>query len=153
MFFGSHEETHLARPFTEVTMTRFELRVIGAARVENKMRKAAAASENVPKLTHAWAVDTVAKIRRKRNPPRRRGQTYRRTGRLKRGWKVEKGAKSSVIVNTANRGGRQYAMYVVGDQRGNRQAWMHRGRWWVARDEIEKEIPELRDEILDEIGV
>jgi len=69
-------------------------------------------------------------------PPERPGQQYVRTGRLGRSWKHKRYRKTKSRVewgveNKAAQRGRVYPSYVVGDEQG-RQAWMHKGRWWVA---------------------
>jgi hypothetical protein len=72
-------------------------------------------------------------------PPERPGQRYKRTGRLGRSWKVSTRGQSVIIENTA-----PYSGYVVGDGAGQRQAWMHRGRWWLMRDMVDEKRPELK---------
>ena len=77
-------------------------------------------------------------------PPERPGQRYVRTGTLGRSWKhrVIKKTRSRVEVgveNTASQKGRNYASYPLGDDEG-RQAWMHRGRWWVALQKYEATV-------------
>ena len=42
-------------------------------------------------------------------------------------------------------------MYVVGDAKGKGQAWMHAGRWWIARPLVEEEVPALRAAIEKDI--
>jgi hypothetical protein len=72
-------------------------------------------------------------------PPERPGQRYKRTGRLGRSWKVSTRGQSVIIENTA-----PYSGYVVGDGAGQRQAWFHRGRWWLMRDMVDEKRPELK---------
>jgi hypothetical protein len=36
-----------------------------------------------------------------------------------------------------------YASFVVGDDQGQDQAWMHRGRWWVGAQEITNRTSDL----------
>lgn len=54
-------------------------------------------------------------------PPPRPGQRYRRTGRLRGGWTHSRGAMG--VGRLSNNV--PYAQYV----QGQRQGWMHRGRW------------------------
>lgn len=73
--------------------------------------------------------------------PERPGQTYIRTGNLGERWAHRRvGPSTAAFVNTAD-----YATYVVGDEDGGGQAWMHFGRWWTARDRVEAKFPELID--------
>lgn len=91
--------------------------------------------------TKKWADQTSKTLRQTPYPSRRPGQRYVRKGRLTASWRYERrGMGHYAIFNRANRGGRFYAGYVVG--RG-KQAWMHKGRWWVTEDIIEKRIPKL----------
>ena len=36
------------------------------------------------------------------------------------------------------------AASVNGNGAGRRQAWMHRGRWWLMRDMVDEKRPELK---------
>jgi hypothetical protein len=130
-------------------MSNVSIKVTGSARVANKFRAMAGKSKNTDPVTKAWAEKTRLKLRAKKYPPKRPGQKYKRTGRLGTSWKKRKAGKNTwAIINDASFKGRTYARYVVGDSKGNRQAWMHSGRWWVARDVIEENIPELRTELV-----
>lgn len=78
-------------------------------------------------------------------PAKRR---YQRTGLLGARWSIEyKGESGYIIKNTAARKGRKYGVYVVGDSYGQRQAWMHQGRWQVFRDVADEEIDKLPPEL------
>lgn len=72
---------------------------------------------------------------------------YQRTGLLGSRWAIEERGQGYTISNTAARRGREYGIYVVGDAYGNRQAWMHQGRWQVFRDVAEDEIAKLPPEM------
>ena len=75
-----------------------------------------------------------------------------RTGTYFRSWKIEQvGNTGYKLENTAARKGRAYAVYVGGDAYGNRQAWMHVGRWNVTRDVVEEEVEKLPEDIEKEI--
>jgi hypothetical protein len=99
---------------------------------------------NVPGINSAlgrimalWARTVVATRLRGRGhyPAPPAGSTYIRTGRLGAGWDVRMtGPLEHRIVNPTI-----YATYVVGE----RQAWMHRGRWWTARQRIDAALPDL----------
>jgi|WetSurSiteA1Bulk_404760.scaffolds.fasta_scaffold35497_2 hypothetical protein len=88
-------------------------------------------------------------------PPPRPNQKYIRTFNLRDSWEIlhyqERGYR---IRNAARKpGGGYYPTYVVGDSYGKRQAWMHVGRWFVARDVVEEEVGKLPAEISKHIMV
>lgn len=133
-------------------MPDFSMKVTGSTRVANNMRTRAANAKNTYPITYAWAQKVRAKLKSKPYPPKRMGQKYIRTGQLANRWKVAYAGKNSVsIVNEAEQRGRKYATYVVGDSKGSGQAWMHKGRWWLARPVIDDEIPELKDDITEHV--
>ena len=72
-------------------------------------------------------------------PPKRPGQTYKRTGNLANRWAVEK-QSGWALVNRAD-----YSRYVVGLP--SEQAWMHEGRWWSAAHLLVRDTPLLIDMI------
>lgn len=124
----------------DVSMSRgaisFEVR--GINRVRNQLRTIAAF---YPRKVDDVAQVDLQRIRRmlkaKPYPAKRPGQKYVRTGLLANKWAVER-VKPGLwrIVNNASLRGRVYAGYVV----GNRQAWMHKNRWWIASEEIDREM-------------
>lgn len=62
--------------------------------------------------------------------------TYKRTGRLPISWSVKRGMGGRIeIVNSTD-----YAQWVVGR---DTQARIHRGRWYIAEDEVEQQVPQL----------
>lgn len=79
-----------------------------------------------------WAADVVADA--KRYPPERQGQSYKRTFRFKRGWRITPArfVGGSLQVRIENR--TPYGPQVVGDSRGQGQSGWHVGRWYVWRD-------------------
>lgn len=88
-----------------------------------------------------WSQDLVrTMLKGMRNyPPERPGQRYRRTGKLGGSWGTRQaGRLQRSIYNTA-----VYSVYVVGNAEGSGQAWMHRGRWWLARRRILSYVPSL----------
>ena len=89
------------------------------------------------------ALDNVRKTFRD-YPEKRPGQTYRRTFRFKRSWKIRRlGDTGWRISNTARFRGRAYPQFVMGDAQGRGQAWMHKRRWPVFRDEVEREFSKV----------
>ena len=94
----------------------------------------------VVNTTYDWAqLHVMRHLSVKPYPPERPGQRYKRTGNLKRSW--EAGVRGNVVYT---KNAMPYAGYVVGDSAGQRQAWMHRGRWYVMRDMVEEKTPELK---------
>lgn len=119
----------------------FSQEIRGYNRVRNALRKLA--SQN-PSLVQQVGEERIKAIRtllrRQKYPAQRPNQKYRRSGELSRRWAVQnQQAGRWAITNLASRKGRLYADYVVGPG----QAWMHRGRWWLARDVIEGQMKEF----------
>lgn len=89
-----------------------------------------------------WAKETRAALKGHgypaAPPPRKGRRPYHRTGRLANSYfSARKALAHYQIANSAD-----YASYVIGDEEG-RQAWMHLGRWYIARSEIEKSLDRL----------
>lgn len=119
---------------------RFTVSVYGQKAVANTLRGAAASMpRQVANTTYDWAQTHVMRhLSVKPYPAARPGQRYKRTGRLGRGWRSGVRGRAVYIENVT-----PYAGYVVGDGKGKRQAWMHRGRWYVMRAEVERQRPQL----------
>jgi hypothetical protein len=108
----------------------------------------------VPKIGRRKIYDAMNRITREMEgyPAERPGQRYKRTGNLGFSWDVKKIERGYVVENTAkDKRGRLYGKWVVGDAYGKKQAWMHRGRWPLLRDVVEKEIDGLPKAIANEI--
>ncbi|MFQ5494997.1 MAG: hypothetical protein ACE5EX_06410 [Phycisphaerae bacterium] len=134
----------------------FSIDLHGYNRVRNNLRRAAADMPHIAEREALkWARETRLILRSTRYPPKRRGQTYRRTGRLANSWRAAHLPTGATILNTAHRRGRFYSRYVVGNARGAGQAWFHKTfgdrssvprhgrskRWWKARDVVDEEVP------------
>ena len=86
-------------------------------------------------------------------PPERPKQRYKRTGTFFRSVKVTKAKRTSgggghwvrtaALSTNARQKRRGYSMYVTGNSMGRKQAWMHVGRWNIARNEVRKAIREM----------
>ena len=121
-------------------MTAFAIEIRGINRVRNSLRKLVAMDKNIlePELRN-WMQNLRKELKSTPYPPRRSNQRYKRTGRLGNSWAVDSaGTGKWKITNRV-----KYASWVVGDK----QAWMHVGRWWQARPIIEKNIPKLTQSI------
>lgn len=128
-------------------MIHFSLTVIGQNAVANTLRTAAATGgKRVNNVTYQWAQQNVLSQYRRAYPPERPGQRYRRTGALGRNWDIRINPASITIYNRM-----AYAGYVVGDGKGKGQAWMHRGRWWLARDVANAARPALKAMVVSEL--
>ena len=121
-------------------MIVFEYREKGHERVVSTFRRVATRGQKeMEDTTYLWAAQRMAtQLQAKPYPPERPRQRYVRTGQLGRSWGARRSPGGATIFNN-----RPYARYVVGDDKGKGQAWMHAGRWWLAADVIRDERPTL----------
>ena len=115
--------------------------ITGQDTVTHALREAAAVlPRQVVNTTYDWAELHVMRYLSVRPyPPERPGQRYKRTGRLGRSWSRLTALVLAALDNTA-----PYSGYVVGDGKGQGQAWFHRGRWGLMRDMVDEKRPELK---------
>lgn len=134
-------------------MIQFSITIHGHAAVANELRTAAAkAQPRINNVVYSWAQTVREGLKSTPYPPKRAGQKYVRSGRLANSWRAEKQGNGVVIANSArNKAGQPYAGYVVGNEKGGGQAWMHRGRWWTARGVIDKRRGDLKRDIVTEL--
>lgn len=130
----------------------FKQRVVGSTRVANNLRAAAAASKNTAPITYKWAQRTRGKLKGQRYPSRLSHFKHKRTGALANSWAVVGAGKNAYAIENRARSKRgfPYPIVVVGLPDGTRTPFGNHPsfkRWWIARDIIEDEIPELRQEI------
>lgn len=86
-------------------------------------------------------------------PPQLPDQKYKRTGKRYRATVVKKnGAKSYTIESNPTYRGRTANPYVIGDSKGEGQAYIHQGRWKIARDVVAKWAETLTQTISAEIS-
>jgi hypothetical protein len=117
-------------------MLRFQLVITGNDELLARLRSASAKAPGVmDEISYRWAQNVRAKLKSTPYPPKRPGQRYVRTGRLANSWRAERLGKGRALI--ANSAG--YSGYVV----GKKQAWMHRGRWWLGRNVLMESAPEL----------
>lgn len=129
-------------------MFRFTFTQRHADAVTQNLRAAANVSQRrLNMTTYDWSqMHVVRHLVVKPYPPMRPNQRYRRTWRLQARWKSEATDGGARIYNE-----QPYAGYVVGDEAGRNQAWMHAGRWWLARDVVAEAQPKLRDMLVREM--
>ena len=125
-------------------MLRFQLVITGNDALLARLRSASAKAPGVmDEISYRWAQNVRAKLKSTPYPPKRPGQRYVRTGRLANSWRAErKGRGRALIANSA-----PYSGYVV----GKKQAYMHRGRWWLGRTVLMESAPELEAAAIREI--
>lgn len=126
-----------------------QYKIVGYNRVRNSLRRLASLnSEVIDPVVGGWAKSTARKLKSTKYPPKRPNQRYKRTGQLANKWSAVRIIGGQwTIENRAQQKGRIYARYVVGDE----QAWMHKGRWWRASDEIAKYTPDLTKQLTSKI--
>jgi hypothetical protein len=134
--------------------TDISLEIRGYDRVQNSMRKILAAHpKGVNAVMRVWSIDVEHALKRKAygRPPE--NSRYVRTYNLRRSWKAvqTKEARWTITNKAVGPNGRFYARYVVGedgDTRNQRQAWMHKGRWWQVGKVIQKDyVPKLTKDL------
>ena len=110
-------------------MPEITFAIKGTNRVRNQLRRAASDFKTfTDQVIGEWASGLRRLLKAKPYPPKRPGQTYRRTGNLANGWSARRIKVGSwTLVNNVS-----YATYVVGDAKGVGVAWMHKDRWWKA---------------------
>lgn len=123
----------------------------GYNRVSNGLRLLASemAGEVVDPVLGEWTKDMRYALKAEPYPPKRPGQTYVRTGQLANRWRAEQVKPGVWRINNAavGKNGREYAQFVVGEQ----QAWMHQGRWWLAREIVEGYAGDLTERLADKL--
>lgn len=124
-------------------------------RVRNALRYLAA---HIPELTdpimRQWSQEQANALQARAYPPKLPNQKYKRTGLLGRRWeaKRQKPGIWSVINRAKQPKGKPYARYVVGDERGQHQAHIHQGRWWIAREVLEGNTADLTKRLSGALG-
>lgn len=137
---------------TTSTDSNITIEIRGYNRVRNNLRSVIAAHpKETDEVMRVWAEDTRMLLKRTPYPAKPANSRYIRTGKLASSWRKDRIKPGVWIIANNARGpkGRFYARYVVGVKDGagdQRQAWMHRNRWWNADEVIEQQrIPELRN--------
>lgn len=133
----------------------WSMKVTGSTRVANRMRRAAAASKNTGPITYKWAQRVRSTLKGTPYPSYLAKFKHKRTGGLANGWAVVSAGRNAFsIVNNANRRSFPYPIIVVGNAKGERKGRANHpsfARWWLARPIIDKNVPDLRDDIAESI--
>lgn len=99
-----------------------------------------------------WAQQAIKRLRQE--PPPISDSRYQRTGELGRAWRVDgpHAQSSGIITRIVN--DTDYAVYVYGDEVGDGQVAVHRGRWVTIPEAIDRDgyIDDLRQAMRDSVG-
>jgi hypothetical protein len=132
-------------------MTQLTFRVKGAKITRKGLENLGAEIPKISRSRIRKVLDRVVK-EMKVYPPAPSGSIYERTFKLRRGWKVQRlGETGYRIENRARFRGRAYVKYVVGSATGEKQAWMHKGRWKLFRGVVDAEGAKLPREVAKHI--
>lgn len=118
-------------------MVDLEIRFAGLAELLRRFGNMPVVTAAMDRVMTAWTTQVIrSRFYGMGNyAPERPGSDYIRTGMLGGGWThVQRGPLQHTITNTV-----MYATYVVGE----RQAWMHRGRWWTATQRLDRAVPDM----------
>lgn len=131
-------------------------RVVGHSSVENNLRKAAAESKDAGERAYKWAQGKRAELKSTKYPSYLSHFKHKRTGALANGWAVVKNGRNAFAIENraTSKFGFPYAVVVVGNAQGKRIGRANHPsfkRWWIAREIIDEDIEDLRDEIRDAI--
>ena len=120
-------------------------RINGLAALYDKLDKAKYLERKMARPMKRWAQQTIDNklAGRSQYPSPPPGSRYTRTGRLGKSWGHTQPTLSGRVVKMSIYNRTPYAIYVHGDSKGQRQAWMHKGRWWKAVYRIRRERPKL----------
>jgi len=132
-------------------MTQISVRLEGADTVRRGLNNF---SKTLAPLTKKIIKVAMERARKKiiRYPPERPGQTYVRTGTYGRSYALnESGLTYTLVSDAVSPTGTRYTRYVGGMADGSGRAWMHVGRWKLAREAVDEEIDPLVAEINAEI--
>lgn len=124
-------------------MTKIDVR-IEDGELKSLLSRAALAVEKLPKKIIKAEVE-LARDEARTYPPELPGQKYRRTGTYYRSFKIQPVRGGYTLSSDARQRGRAYTQYVGGDEYGNMQALIHRGRWTLISNALSK----ARDRIIE----
>lgn len=116
----------------------------GYNRVRNQLRAAASFHrQEADPIVEKHTKNEAGKLRNKPYAPKLPNQRYQRTFRMGKAFRAQRqGVAQWAVINRVKslKYGRPYAAWVI--KRGM-QARVHRNRWWVMDDELDKSVPML----------
>lgn len=120
-------------------------RINGLVPLYEKLGKVKYLERQMAKPMRKWAQQTIDNklAGMSQYPPPPAGSQYVRTGRLGKSWGFTQPAFQGRVIKMSIFNKTPYSVYVLGDSKGKRQAWMHKGRWWKAVYRIRRERPKL----------
>jgi hypothetical protein len=124
-------------------MTRLDIR-IEAGELKSLLSRAMLAIDKVPKKVIKEELEG-ARDEARAYPPELPGQRYRRTGTYYKSFQIKPVTSGYVLESDARQNGRAYTQYVGGDNMGQMQALVHRGRWALIANALAK----ARDRIIE----
>lgn len=112
-------------------------KIVGAVRVRNNLRTMLSQNKQIfDDVIRDHTKKLQRTLSRKKAPPKRPNQTYKRTGKSQSSFSAKKiGPAVHAIQNSVD-----HAKYLFDE---DNQAWMHQGRWFTIQEEERKLRPEL----------
>lgn len=126
-------------------MTQLSINVAGAEEVRRALENLGI---EIPRTTKQY-IYTIAQavIRRmEQYPPELPYQTYIRTGTLGDSWKIAPSTSGYRVSNAT-----PYARYVVGNEYGLEQVWVHAGRWNEFRQVVDEEAEKSPEQLIRDL--
>jgi hypothetical protein len=127
-------------------MTRIYVTVVNGELVRQGLQDLQAAIPKIGRNVIYEKMNVIAQSMRKYPPPPA-GSRYVRTYRLRESVKVLRLDNGHAVNIDPVRRGRHYGKYVVGNAKGEEQAWMHVGRWHLFANVVQYHLRRLPDDI------
>lgn len=129
-------------------MTRISVTVHNGELVRQGLQDLQAAIPQIGRKVIFDKMNVIAKSMKKYPPPRS-GSRYVRTYRLRDSVELIRLDNGYAIEIDPVARGRHYGKYVIGDAKGEQQAWMHKGRWHLFAHVVTHHLRRLPDDIED----
>jgi hypothetical protein len=122
-----------------------EITLSGATGAQRALSRGTKLDDVIGRELGLWAEDVLADrlYGEDKYAPPPPNSKYIRTGRLGRGYGLMRHSRTAVRIFNLT----PYTGYVVGDAQGQGQAWMHAGRWWLARQRVEARLDDATERI------
>jgi hypothetical protein len=127
-------------------MPRISVTVVNGELVRQGLQNLQAAIPQIGRKVIYDKMNVIAVSMRK-YPPQRARSRYIRTYRLRDSVTVLRLNNGYAIEIDPVQRGRHYGKYVIGNARGDEQAWMHVGRWHLFANVVEHHLRRLPDDI------